>query len=45
MKEERICANCKWYEDYCGVCCNGGSEYRGSFTDAEDGCEEWEGDE
>lgn len=33
---------CKWYEPFCGVCCNGDSEHRADFTDAENGCGEWE---
>lgn len=39
----KCCTTCKWYEDYAGVCCNGASEHRADFTDAEDGCEDWEG--
>lgn len=32
--------NCKWYCEE--VCCNGDSERRADFMDAESGCEEWE---
>ena len=36
------CATCDWYEDYQGVCCNGGSLNRADFTEPEDVCEFWE---
>lgn len=36
------CKNCKWYEPFNGVCCNGSSEHRADFTDPEDSCKEWE---
>lgn len=36
------CATCKWYEFYCGVCCNGESEHRADFMDSGDSCEKWE---
>lgn len=39
---DRRCMNCKWYEPFCGVCCNGDSEHRADFMDAESRCEEWE---
>lgn len=39
---DRRCMTCKWYEPFCGVCCNGDSEHRADFTDAENGCGEWE---
>lgn len=42
MHVDRRCMNCKWYEPFCGVCCNGDSEHRADFIDAESGCEEWE---
>ena len=38
----RCCETCKWYEDFQGVCCNGDSEYRADFTDADFVCNEWE---
>lgn len=41
----KTCKTCKWYEPFCGVCCNGGSEYRADFMDAESRCEEWEENE
>lgn len=34
--------NCKWYEPFCGVCCNGNSEYRADFRLDDETCEEWE---
>lgn len=43
--ETKFCATCKWYEDFQGVCFNGGSEHRADFTDPEDGCDEWEGNQ
>jgi hypothetical protein len=38
----KTCKTCKWYEPFCGVCCNGDSEHRADFMDAESGCGEWE---
>lgn len=38
----KCCATCQWYDDYTGACCNGDSECRADFMDADDGCEEWE---
>lgn len=37
-----VCATCKWYESYCGVCCNGESECRADFMDSGDSCKKWE---
>lgn len=42
VKLALTCGNCKWYEPFCGVCCNGDSEHRADFMDAESGCGEWE---
>ena len=36
--------NCKWYEPFCGVCCNGDSEHRADFR-LGDRCEEREENE
>ena len=36
------CETCKWYESYCGVCCNGESEHRADFMESGDSCEKWE---
>lgn len=36
------CETCKWYEFYCGVCCNGESEHRADFMESGDSCEKWE---
>lgn len=38
----KVCDTCKWYESYCGVCCNGESEHRADFMDNNDSCEKWE---
>lgn len=40
---KRKCGNCKWHEDYSGVCCCGDSQHRADFTDNEFVCEcqEW----
>ncbi len=37
------CANCKWYEEFTGACCNGNSEHRADFVDSDKCCKEWEG--
>lgn len=42
VKLALTCGNCKWYEPFCDVCCNGDSEHRADFMDAESRCEEWE---
>lgn len=36
------CKTCKWYEPFCGVCCNGDSEHRADFRLKDETCEEWE---
>lgn len=36
------CSDCRWYEDYQGVCCNGDSPHCADFIDADKVCEEWE---
>lgn len=36
------CSTCRWYAEFEGVCCNGDSEYRADFRDADQGCEKWE---
>lgn len=36
----KTCMTCKRYEPFCGVCCNGDSEHREDFMDAESGCGE-----
>lgn len=36
---ERKCENCKWHEDYSGVCCCGDSDRRADFTDNDFVCE------
>lgn len=39
----KLCVNCKWYEHFEGVCCNGKSENRGAFMWKDgDTCDEWE---
>ena len=42
MGKKRTCETCRWYSAFEGVCCNGDSEYRADFVDADDTCEEWE---
>lgn len=37
------CGNCRWYEDFQGVCFNGSSPNCADFTSPEDTCNEWEG--
>lgn len=32
----KCCATCQWYDDYTGACCNGDSECRADFMDADD---------
>ena len=41
MSEQKNCATCAYYEDFCGVCFNGDSEYCADFTNPEDSCPEW----
>lgn len=36
------CKNCKYYESFNGVCCNGDSPYCADFTDPESSCKEFE---
>lgn len=45
VKLALTCGNCKWYEPFCGVCCNGDSEHRADFMEAESRCEKWEENE
>lgn len=40
--DRQRCLNCKWWEEYTAVCCNGDSEYRADFTDKDFCCGEWE---
>ena len=35
------CATCRWYAEFEGVCCNGDSEYRADFRDANQCCPAW----
>lgn len=42
VKLALTCGNCKWYEPFCGVCCNGDSEHRADFRLEDETCEEWE---
>lgn len=32
------CANCKYWDDFTGVCCNGDSDERTDFTDKDFSC-------
>lgn len=36
------CSNCRWFETYTGVCCNGDSEHRADFRSKTDYCDRWE---
>lgn len=36
------CSNCKWWEQFVGVCCNGDSDQRADFTETYFCCEKWE---
>ena len=39
----KSCANCKYYKEFDGSCCNEDSEYYENFTDCNDFyCENWE---
>lgn len=38
----KTCSTCRWYAEFEGVCCNGDSEYRADFRDADDECRYWE---
>ena len=42
VKLALTCGNCKWYEPFCGVCCNGDSEHRADFRLEDETCEEWD---
>lgn len=42
IETTKICSNCKWYENYAGVCFNGISDHVADFIDADGHCEEWE---
>lgn len=37
----RICATCRHYEPYLGVCCNGDSPNRADILDSDAGCAFW----
>lgn len=39
---EKTCKTCRLYEMFNGVCCNGESEHRADFMDADGSCEKWE---
>lgn len=38
---DKTCSNCKYYEKFNGVCCNGLSEWRADFRDSNSSCKEW----
>lgn len=40
--ETKCCGTCCWYEDFCGVYCNGDSKFVAEFMNAEDDCIHWE---
>lgn len=39
---DKLCENCKWHEDFLGVCFNGESEHRADFTTSGFSCDQWE---
>ena len=39
---DKCCENCRYYEEFSGVCCNGRSIYAADFRDADDWCACWE---
>lgn len=43
---KRKCSNCKYWDDFTGVCFNGNSDERADFTDGEFVCKwhEWKED-
>lgn len=41
--EKKCCGTCNWHDEWTGACCNGDSDYRADFTDAESTCDCWEG--
>lgn len=42
-EEDRTCSNCKWFEDFEGVCFNGDSEHCADYMwDEDDCCNKWE---
>ena len=38
-KAKRKCTNCKYWDNFTGVCCNGDSDERAGFTDSDFVCE------
>lgn len=41
MNKINKCENCKYYEDFAGVCCNADSDFRADFVDEEFSCNKW----
>ena len=42
---ERNCSNCKYWDDFTGICWNGDSDERADFTDGEFVCKWYEAKE
>lgn len=42
---KKYCSTCKYYAEYEGVCCNGGSEHCADFRGLDDTCEKWKENE
>ena len=42
MDKTECCNVCRWYEPFNGVCCNGESENRADFMEADGSCADWE---
>lgn len=42
-QNRKLCATCKWFAAFEGVCCNGDSEHCADFMwGGNDGCDKWE---
>ncbi|MBQ9346744.1 MAG: RusA family crossover junction endodeoxyribonuclease [Oscillibacter sp.] len=41
-KPNGLCATCRWYAEFEGICTNGKNKYRADFREPEDTCPEWE---
>ena len=42
MNTDKTCENCKYYEQFNGVCCNAKSEWVADFRDEDDVCANFE---
>jgi hypothetical protein len=39
---DKSCSNCKWYDSFSWVCCNGMSECKTYFAEPDYVCKDWE---